>query len=316
MQGTLTLHKWGILQTYAAILTTAFLFASCGGGSGGGQGVGNNSPGTGSSPPAILSVSPNTGPVSGGEHIIVKGTDFVPEEYTRVIFDGDFASDVNVIDSETITCVTPPHTEGIVDVTVINKFGSDTLPGAFAYTSTPSILWLDCEKVRNRITFRWKLSEPGDSIIFFRGKRATNTMGGNVEFFVYEEAQLGLFRYTVALYKDGQRIDQRDVIIDFGRVVWEPPASGIFTGFYLYVVEAIHNDPYQLLPYENPEDFDFDCGNKTEIPLSTLYQNTLISGRTKYYAAVSSYYGRYPRVKISSLSPPVTFYCFVEIEMP
>jgi len=298
-------------------LTLLLLFSSCGGGSGSGRkGVENDAPGADTAPPSVGKLFPSSGPVTGGEHVIVKGSDFAPEETTQVIFDEQEALDVNVIDSETILCVTPPHAKGVVSLTVINRFGSDTLPGAFTYTVTPSILWLDCQKDRNRLKFMWKLSDPGDSIIFFRGDRAMNAMEGDVETFVYEEDRLGFFRYTVALYKEGYRVDQRDVLIDLGRVKWDPPANSLFSGFYVYVAEAVHNEPYLLLPYNNPSDYDVDCGSSTEISFRTLYQNTLISGRRKYYVAISTYYGFYPGIQISNLSPPIEFYCFVELGIP
>lgn len=318
MRSTHILHTRGILQTYAAFLILLLLFSSCGGGGSGGgrKDAGNDNPGVGSSPPTVETVSPTSGPVTGGEHVIIKGTDFAPEEFTRVVFGSEFASGVNVIDPETIVCVTPPHAEGIVNVTVVNKFGSDTLPGAFSFTEVPSILWLDCQKERNRLDFSWELSEPGDAIFFFRGNRLEKAMAGDVEGYVYEEACLGYFRYTVALYRKGQRIDQRDVLIDLGRVVWEAPTNSPYTGFYLYVAEAINNDPYSLLPYMEPSEYDLDCGKATEVSFRTLYKNTLISGRCKYFVAVSSYYGTPPGNMISNLSPPLSFYCFVELAMP
>jgi|GEM_PF-512508 len=317
MRGIRTFHTAGILQTHLAIFALLFLFSSCGGGGGGGaKGVGNDAPGAGTAPPTVGKVFPSSGPVTGGEHVIVKGADFIPEEPTQVIFDGQEALNVNVIDPETIVCVTPPHPRGVVSVTVINRFGSYTLPGAFNYTVTPSILWLDYHKDRNRLKFMWKLSEPGDSIIFFRGDRAMKAMEGDTETFVFEENRLGFFRYTVALYKDGYRVDQRDVLVDLGRVSWDPPANSLFSGFYVYVAEAVHSEPYLLLPYDNPSDYDVDCGKTTEVSFRTLYQNALIGGKRKYYVAVSTYYGNYPGIQISNLSPPIEFYCFVEIGMP
>ena len=46
------------------------------------------------------------------------------------------------IDEATITCVTPAHAVGAVDVEVTNSYGSDILPGAFRYHNPPDILSL------------------------------------------------------------------------------------------------------------------------------------------------------------------------------
>ena len=58
---------------------------------------------------------------------------------TTVTFGGLGASNVVIVDATTITCDTPAHSAGPVDVTVTNSNGSATLPGGFTYHGLPTI---------------------------------------------------------------------------------------------------------------------------------------------------------------------------------
>ncbi len=52
----------------------------------------------------------------------------------RLTFDGIPCRNLAVIDSTTLTCVTPPHAAGAVNVTVTNPDGASyTLTGGFTY---------------------------------------------------------------------------------------------------------------------------------------------------------------------------------------
>ena len=54
-------------------------------------------------------------------------------------FGGSSATSVTVVNTTTITCDTPAHAGGAVDVVVTNDFGSDTLRDAFTYHDAPQI---------------------------------------------------------------------------------------------------------------------------------------------------------------------------------
>jgi PLD-like domain/IPT/TIG domain len=83
----------------------------------------------------VSSISPATGPNSGGTAVTVTGTNFLTGAI--VSFGQSTASAIKVVNATTITAVAPPHVAGTVGVTVINKAGdSGTLPAAYQYTST------------------------------------------------------------------------------------------------------------------------------------------------------------------------------------
>lgn len=88
--------------------------------------------------PTVASLSPTSGPQSGGTVITISGTDFVAG--ATVMFGSAAATNVTVTSTQ-ITCTTPAGTPGSVDVIVTNPDGqSATKPGAFTYGgSVPTI---------------------------------------------------------------------------------------------------------------------------------------------------------------------------------
>lgn len=91
------------------------------------------------SEPQVDSVDPDSGPTSGGTLVTVSGNHFTTSEDTYVAFGIFVASDVNVIDPTTLTCITPGHTAGPVDVSVITSNGMGTLPEGFTYVDSPVV---------------------------------------------------------------------------------------------------------------------------------------------------------------------------------
>lgn len=91
-----------------------------------------------STTPSVSSVSPNTGPTSGGTNVTITGVNFVTG--ASVTFGAFAATNVTVTSSTTITATTPAGTAGPVTVRVTNpntEFG--TLANAFTYV-TPTTL--------------------------------------------------------------------------------------------------------------------------------------------------------------------------------
>lgn len=89
------------------------------------------------SAPTITDISPNSGSVSGGTAVTITGTEFATG--AAVTFGGDSATDVVVTSATEITCVTPAHTAGAVDVVVTNTdTGTVTKAGGFTYV-TPTV---------------------------------------------------------------------------------------------------------------------------------------------------------------------------------
>ncbi len=88
---------------------------------------------------AVTSVTPNQGPTAGGTNVTIAGTGFASG--ATVTFGGNAATGVNVASATSITCTTPAHGAGIVNVTVTNPSGggSATLNNGFTYTDVSSI---------------------------------------------------------------------------------------------------------------------------------------------------------------------------------
>lgn len=93
--------------------------------------------------PTVQSVSPPSGAVEGGTSVTVIGTGFASggSPANSVTFGGVDAASVVVVSDSVITCVTPPHAAGSVDVVVVNpdSAGSGTLTSGYNYTTTPPI---------------------------------------------------------------------------------------------------------------------------------------------------------------------------------
>ena len=93
--------------------------------------------GGGNPAPVVSSVSPNSGPTAGGTSITITGTGFLSN--ASVTIGGTAASSVAVVNSTTITALTPAHAAGTVDVVVTNTDAqSGTKTGAFTYVAPQS----------------------------------------------------------------------------------------------------------------------------------------------------------------------------------
>lgn len=75
--------------------------------------------------PTVTSVTPDYGPVTGGETIAIEGTGF-KEDLTEVEIDDVACTSVNVVSSTYLTCVTPAGTAGEQALVVYTDEGSDT----------------------------------------------------------------------------------------------------------------------------------------------------------------------------------------------
>jgi hypothetical protein len=105
-------------------------------------------------PPTILSITPATGPASGGTTMTISGTDFLEDPAgipPTIIFCDDYANalgcapadpaDVSVsANGRSITVKTPPHLPRLVDVAVVAPDGqADYTPVAFTFTEIPTL---------------------------------------------------------------------------------------------------------------------------------------------------------------------------------
>src|SRR6185369_3672367 len=86
-------------------------------------------------PPTVSGVAPSTGPTTGGTSVTITGTNFVTG--ATVSFGGSGAANVNVVNSTSISAVTPAHAAGAVNVVVTNTDGGvGSAANAFTYTQS------------------------------------------------------------------------------------------------------------------------------------------------------------------------------------
>ena len=86
-------------------------------------------------PPGLESISPGSGTPNGFAQVTISGTNF--EVGARVLFDGRAGTQLRVIDSNTLTVLTPAQPAGAVDVKLINPDGQEaTLTDGWTYASS------------------------------------------------------------------------------------------------------------------------------------------------------------------------------------
>ncbi len=94
-------------------------------------------------PPTATGLTPPQGPSTGGTHVTVTGTGFVPGQTTVTIGGITIpASGVTVTSPTTLTFVTPPHAVGPVTVTVQTP-GGTAGPLPYTYVPVPTATGLD-----------------------------------------------------------------------------------------------------------------------------------------------------------------------------
>ncbi|HAT1816601.1 TPA: DUF1566 domain-containing protein, partial [Legionella pneumophila] len=82
----------------------------------------------------LTAINPTSGAASGGTGFTLTGTGLTGA--TSVTFDGIAATSVTVVNSTTVTGVTPAHTAGAVDVVINTPAGGSTLANGYTYVAT------------------------------------------------------------------------------------------------------------------------------------------------------------------------------------
>jgi hypothetical protein len=116
--------------------------------------------------PTVDAVVPDRTRYDQPVHTTVTGRNFARGSGTAVLFGGAPASNVVVVDDQTITCDAPTGSPGPADVTVSDTLGADTLVGGFTYT--PAITILGTPQIGSSITIRY-LCGPGDGLFAIYG---------------------------------------------------------------------------------------------------------------------------------------------------
>ena len=88
--------------------------------------------------PTVVTVTPNTGPATGGTAVTIAGSNFAAG--ATVKFGTSAATNVVVVSPASITCVTPAGTAGTVGVSVISGGSTGLLPNGFSYQNPVPVL--------------------------------------------------------------------------------------------------------------------------------------------------------------------------------
>jgi hypothetical protein len=90
--------------------------------------------------PAFTSITPNSGPTTGGTPVTIAGTNFASGGSFGVTIGGAPATGVVLVDSSHITAVTPASTAGAKDVVITNNDGQTaTGTGVYTYVAPPTL---------------------------------------------------------------------------------------------------------------------------------------------------------------------------------
>lgn len=84
--------------------------------------------------PTLASITPTTGAAAGGTGFSITGTNLTGA--TGITFNGTAATWVNVVNSTTVTGVTPAHAVEAVDVVITTPQGTTTLTNGYTYATT------------------------------------------------------------------------------------------------------------------------------------------------------------------------------------
>lgn len=88
-------------------------------------------------PPTLSAVSPNAGPLTGGQSVTLTGVDLTGA--TAVTIGGAAATAVTVVNDTTVTAVTPSGTAGAKNVTVTTPGGTVTRVNGYTYIAAPTL---------------------------------------------------------------------------------------------------------------------------------------------------------------------------------
>ena len=86
--------------------------------------------------PTITNINPTSGSTVGGTNVTITGTNFIAG--ATVTFGGTAATSINVASATSITCTTPAHAAGAVNVVVTTSGGAATSTNGFTYVTPPA----------------------------------------------------------------------------------------------------------------------------------------------------------------------------------
>lgn len=127
--------------------------------------------------PTIDTVTPSAGKVAGGDTVTITGSNFFDGiSPATVTFGGVSATSVTVVNSTTITAITPDHAAGLVDVVVQTDIGPVTKSNAFEYVDAPTVTAVS--PPTGKITGGYTATITGTNFYNNGSSLATATFGG------------------------------------------------------------------------------------------------------------------------------------------
>ena len=144
-------------------------------------------------PPVFTSPSPNGGTINGFQLLTITGSGFDTVNGMSILVGGNTCSSPTVVNPTTVTCTTPTHALGTVDITLTNLDGdsqSVTATNVYTYQSPPSISQIFdkvlCDASGVVPTCTDKIASEsinGGNVVYITGSNflagATVTIGGN-----------------------------------------------------------------------------------------------------------------------------------------
>jgi glucose/arabinose dehydrogenase len=142
---------------------------------------------------SVTGITPNAGPIGGGQDVVITGTNFTTTSETTVTIGGTAATNVVVQNSTTIEARTPAHAAGVVDVVVTNAnpLMSGTLAGGYTYVegggttppvadAGPDVSSPIAHDIHAHITLDGRASfDPDGFIVSYEWKEGTTVLSTN-----------------------------------------------------------------------------------------------------------------------------------------
>lgn len=130
--------------------------------------------------PVVSSISPNIGPTSGGFQVNISGVNF--RSGAQVLMGGTVATSVTVINSGSISAMSPGHGVGAVNVTVSNTDNqSTTLSNAYTYVVNNTVSVTPISKLPQRRLPSISLA-PATISGSVRGAAESTTLAGSISY--------------------------------------------------------------------------------------------------------------------------------------
>ena len=203
-------------------------------------------------PPAVISVSPSSGPAAGGTAVTISGANLTGA--TAVAFGDTAAASFSVLSSTTISAVAPAHFIGVVDVTVTTPDGTSARTASDQFTFTEGSCSLACSAavpttgtVNQAVSFQALATPSGCSGTPVFGWDFGDSQVSGEQNPSHTYTSLGTFAWTLTVYVQGATCQKSGTIAISGgggcalgcsALVPDTAAPNVSVGFQATVSDA------------------------------------------------------------------------------